>query len=451
MRKSRLLAGLLAAASLSSAQLVASHQSASGSNPTNLIKPYLRLENQGNASIDLSKVTLDYLTYETALQPTALVADCWWYSLGSCADVTAEFASVPLQEEGARQANLRVRIGFLKGSLDAGQSLTLQWGLHEQGWQHQFNESDDWSFTSGNGQWNLAPRIVVSSNGPEKTGFPMSWKGVTPTLPTQAKAGDVVRSEAAAAAFVHDGTAWTLLVESGKLGPQGPVGPQGIPGIAGPAGKDGVMGPVGPQGPVGPAADLTAVQTRLAALEAIVAAQASQIAALMGQNVRTQAQTAAGEYHSLFLKPDGTVWAVGRNVDGQLGDGTLENKSTPIQIMTGVKTIAVGLQHSLFLKNDGTVWVAGRNAYGQLGDGTTVMKSTPVQIMRDVDAICAGYWHSLILKLDGTVWAMGDNTYGQFGNGTTVSKSTPVHVMSNVKAISAGYWNSLFLKADGTA
>ena len=80
---------------------------------------------------------------------------------------------------------------------------------------------------------------------------------------------------------------------------------------------------------------------------------------------------AGGDVHSLGLKSDGTVWAWGDNFSGQLGDGTTEDRSTPVQVsgLSGVIGIAGGAGHSLALKSDGTVWAWGYNLYGRLGDG----------------------------------------------------------------------------------
>jgi alpha-tubulin suppressor-like RCC1 family protein len=92
---------------------------------------------------------------------------------------------------------------------------------------------------------------------------------------------------------------------------------------------------------------------------------------------------AAGEVHSFALKSDGTVWAWGYNVCGQLGDGTTEEKTRPVQVLglTNVISIAAGNYYSLALKSDGTVWAWGNNRYGQLGDGTTEEKTRPVQVL----------------------------------------------------------------------
>ncbi len=100
-----------------------------------------------------------------------------------------------------------------------------------------------------------------------------------------------------------------------------------------------------------------------------------------------------------------------------------KNRLTPVQVsdLSGVIAIAAGEYHSLALKSNGTVWAWGRNNYGQLGNGTTTNKNTPVQVsgLSSVIAIAAGTFHSIALKSDGTVWAWGVNEYGQLGDNTT--------------------------------
>ena len=167
-------------------------------------------------------------------------------------------------------------------------------------------------------------------------------------------------------------------------------------------------------------------------------------------------KVAAGGRHSLVIKSDGTVWAWGNNGDGQLGDGTATNRSTPIQVndLVDVTTIDGGASHSLALKSDGTVWAWGNNGYGQLGNGATTNKAIPVQVnnLGSVIAIAGGDYHSLALKSDGTVWAWGRNGDGQLGDGTTTNRTTPVQVsnLSDVVAIARGWVHGLALKSDGT-
>ena len=112
---------------------------------------------------------------------------------------------------------------------------------------------------------------------------------------------------------------------------------------------------------------------------------------------------AAGFKHSLALKTDATVWAWGQNSDGQLGDGTNDDRPFPLQVsnLSEVTAIAAGDSHSLALKTDGTVWAWGNNDDGQLGDGTIQDRATPVQVrdLSDVTTIAAGGMHSLAQRV----------------------------------------------------
>jgi Regulator of chromosome condensation (RCC1) repeat/Carboxypeptidase regulatory-like domain len=139
----------------------------------------------------------------------------------------------------------------------------------------------------------------------------------------------------------------------------------------------------------------------------------------------------AASNFTVFLKGDGTVWAWGSNSNGQLGNGTTTDSSTPVQVsgLSGVTAVAAGSAHAIALKGDGTVWAWGSNSNGQLGNGTTTDSSTPVQVsgLSGVTAVAAGSAYTIALKGDGTVWAWGSNSNGQLGNGTTDSLS-PVPV-----------------------
>jgi alpha-tubulin suppressor-like RCC1 family protein len=84
----------------------------------------------------------------------------------------------------------------------------------------------------------------------------------------------------------------------------------------------------------------------------------------------------------LALRSDGTVWAWGSNEDGQLGDGTTTNRSTPVQVsgLSNVTAVAAGASHSLALRGDGTVWAWGGRNFGQLGDGMTAVIAVPTRV-----------------------------------------------------------------------
>lgn len=165
---------------------------------------------------------------------------------------------------------------------------------------------------------------------------------------------------------------------------------------------------------------------------------------------------AAGEYHSLALRSDGSVWAWGDNEFGQLGDGSTSSRLAPVQVhgLRDVTGIAAGAAHSLAVRSDGTVWAWGRNADGRLGDGTTTARLTPVRVsgLDDVTSVAAGRSHSLAVRSDGTAWAWGGNTDGQLGDGTTTRRLAPVPVsgLSDVISIVAGRDHALAVRSDGT-
>jgi alpha-tubulin suppressor-like RCC1 family protein len=177
-------------------------------------------------------------------------------------------------------------------------------------------------------------------------------------------------------------------------------------------------------------------------------------------NLTGMTDVAGGGTHSIGLKSDGTVWTWGYNLYGQLGLGyTNSFENTPVNVpsLSGIIRIAAGNTHTTVLKNDGTVWSFGRNLSGQLGDGTTAQRATPVRVsgLSGVVDIAAGPegGHTLALKSDGTVWAWGAANDGQLGEGTNVSKRlTPVQVtnLNQVAAIAAGASHSLAMKSDGT-
>ena len=94
--------------------------------------------------------------------------------------------------------------------------------------------------------------------------------------------------------------------------------------------------------------------------------------------------------HSLLLKNDGTLWSCGLNNYGQLGLGDDYNRTTFTQVTTNIndiKEIYCGDYHTIILENDGTLWGCGYNEYGQLGLGDTTNRTTFTQITTNTDNI----------------------------------------------------------------
>ena len=124
----------------------------------------------------------------------------------------------------------------------------------------------------------------------------------------------------------------------------------------------------------------------------------------------------AGDVHTVGLKADGTVVAVGNNGD--------------VSGWRDIVAISAGRFHTVGLKADGTVVAVGDNSFGQCD----------VSDWRDIVAISAGDDHTVGLKADGTVVAVGYNKYGQCN----------VSDWRDIVAISAGDDHTVGLKADGT-
>jgi hypothetical protein len=131
----------------------------------------------------------------------------------------------------------------------------------------------------------------------------------------------------------------------------------------------------------------------------------------------------AGAFHCLALNADHSVFAWGKNADGQTNVPTG---------LTNVAAISAGSDHSLALVADGSVVAWGRDHHGQ----TQVPASAT-----NVVGIAAGWAHSLALRADGTVVAWGNNEYGQC--------LVDFHA-TDVIAIAAGYYDSMALRADGS-
>jgi alpha-tubulin suppressor-like RCC1 family protein len=86
--------------------------------------------------------------------------------------------------------------------------------------------------------------------------------------------------------------------------------------------------------------------------------------------------------------------------------------------------IAAGGYHTIIVKSGGTLWAWGRNQNGQLGDGTNIDKKAPVHIGSDNTwvSVSAGSLYMLAVKVDGTLWAWGWNYDGQLGMARTLTR-----------------------------
>ncbi len=152
------------------------------------------------------------------------------------------------------------------------------------------------------------------------------------------------------------------------------------------------------------------------------------------------ATISTGRQHSCALTDNGIVYCWGDNTTGQLGDGTNTNSLTPVQVqgLAGTVTaIAEARDHTCALLANATVQCWGSNGVGELGDGSLIDRNSPVTVsgLTGATAIGLGSYHSCALINDGTVSCWGDNPSGQIGDGTTTRRTTPVQVSGITSAV----------------
>ena len=174
---------------------------------------------------------------------------------------------------------------------------------------------------------------------------------------------------------------------------------------------------------------------------------------------RDWATGAAGGDFSLAVKEDGSLWATGINMYGNLGlgDSADRHQLTRVGSTRDWAAVSAGLGYALALRKDGSLWAWGGNDFGQLGVGDTTPRRSPTQVGSETDwaaASCLGH-HSLALKRDGTLWAWGENSFGQLGVGDTADRHSPTQVGDSrdwaaIAPGSADSYHSLALRRDGT-
>jgi len=170
---------------------------------------------------------------------------------------------------------------------------------------------------------------------------------------------------------------------------------------------------------------------------------------------------------SAALTSDGVVHCWGRNGLGEVGQGnTINPQLLPVAVTGGalagktVTALSCGTFHMIALAG-GTVYAWGRNVEGQIGQGhTTNPQTLPVAVVgslsgKTVLKITSGGYHCLALCSDNSVHSWGSGSHGQLGTGDTNNQTLPIQITNNgslsgrtVVDIQAGQRHTVFLCSD---
>jgi len=169
----------------------------------------------------------------------------------------------------------------------------------------------------------------------------------------------------------------------------------------------------------------------------------------------------AGYVISSVVRSDGTLWAWGQNAQGQLGDGTVVAKSSPVAVgllTNWSKVTKSSVLNSFAIKTDGTLWGWGENSTGSIGDGTLTNKSSPVQIgastwtiVATASTVTIGQQATYAITSDGKLYSWGFNNVGQLGLGDTTNRTSPVQVSvgTSWSLVTAGLQYALAITNNG--
>jgi alpha-tubulin suppressor-like RCC1 family protein len=163
-----------------------------------------------------------------------------------------------------------------------------------------------------------------------------------------------------------------------------------------------------------------------------------------------------GRFFAAGIKFDGTLWMWGLNSSGQVGNGVSGSQvNSPTKIGTAKwSTVSCSFgEYTMGIQTDGTLWAWGGNQYGNFGNNSWANSNVPVKIGTSTwRAISTGYGHTAAIRTDNTLWVWGLNAAGQIGDGSLTSTLMPVNLFSFVpwRSVAAAGQSTFAIKADGT-
>lgn len=152
---------------------------------------------------------------------------------------------------------------------------------------------------------------------------------------------------------------------------------------------------------------------------------------------------ASGEFHTCAIATNDRAYCWGYNPNGQLGNGTTTNSSTPVAVSQGsipagvnFKQISVEDRHTCAIATNDRAYCWGEGTSGQLGNGAGASSLTPVAVSQgalpagvNFKQISVGYLASCAIATNDRAYCWGINNYGQAGMGSLGDHTTPVAVL----------------------
>lgn len=155
-----------------------------------------------------------------------------------------------------------------------------------------------------------------------------------------------------------------------------------------------------------------------------------------------------GAAHCLMLTSAGALWTFGDNHHGQLGNGTTKCTYIPVLINgtafggAAIASISSGNQHSGAVDVNGQIWMWGANYNGQIGNGTTTDQTTPTNIVPVAGQTCTDLTlggsndgvngHTMAILTNNQVWAWGTDADSQLGDTGSTNQDSPINVTSHL-------------------
>ena len=161
---------------------------------------------------------------------------------------------------------------------------------------------------------------------------------------------------------------------------------------------------------------------------------------------------------TMALKNDGTLWTWGDGNDGNLGDLQVNDRSSPVMIANGKTWKSIGGSNyyygcSAAIDDNDHLFVWGRNDRGQLGLEDQNDRSSPIQMGgKTWSQVSSSAYLMGAIDTDGKLWMWGDGGYGALGLNSTEDYSSPVQVGADTDwmQIACGYYYTMAIKNDGT-